>query len=559
MIRFSIKVKLALAFGLLLMLSLIQGGCAHLMLGNVTATGRDISGNWLVSVRSVGAMKTGLAEARTAEYAEVLAPTVGKMKAAEAAVATALGEYEEARKAYENIPHSEEQSKLYQTYTLELKKYIDLHHTIVELSHADKDAEAKDVLEGDSFKSYNQATDALDVLVKLNSEGAAAATAAADVTGDRASWVIFGVLTLSILCALACWQVMTRWINDPIVRLTDAMGKLANGTLGTIVPDRDRGDEIGRMAQAVEIFKENAVQKQRMEAEQSAEQERREKRGRQIEDLAKGFDRSVATVLSSVAGATEQMQTTAQMMSANAEQTSRQASTVAAATEEASSNIQTVASAAEELSASIREIGRQVEESSRISRTATDEAEHTDLTVKGLAEKASRIGEVVKLINDIASQTNLLALNATIEAARAGEAGKGFAVVAGEVKNLANQTAKATDEIGTQVGEVQAATHQAVSAISGIVGRIGEISRIASAIAASVEEQSAATGEIARNVAQAAAGSQEVTKTIAGVTQSAGETGSAASQVLSSAQRLAAQAASLQTEVSRFLDGVRSA
>jgi methyl-accepting chemotaxis protein len=269
------------------------------------------------------------------------------------------------------------------------------------------------------------------------------------------------------------------------------------------------------------------------------------------------FERDVSGVVSSVANSANQLQSTAQTMTATAEETSRQSTTVAAAAEEATVNIQTVAAAAEELSSSITEISRQVTQSAQIANNAQHEADRTNALVQGLASAASKIGEVVKLINDIASQTNLLALNATIEAARAGDAGKGFAVVANEVKSLANQTAKATEEITAQISSVQNATKETVTAIQGISGIIGQINEIASAIATAVEEQGAATQEIARNVQQAATGTQEVTDTIGRVNTAAGETGKAARDVLDAAKSLSSNSDVLKSKVDGFVRAIR--
>ncbi len=274
--------------------------------------------------------------------------------------------------------------------------------------------------------------------------------------------------------------------------------------------------------------------------------------------LADNFETNVKGVVESVSSAATEMQSSAQSMSATAEETNRQATAVAAAAEEATTNVQTVSSAAEELSASISEIGRHVAKSTTISQAAVAEANRTNDKVQGLANAAQKIGDVVKLINDIASQTNLLALNATIEAARAGEAGKGFAVVASEVKSLANQTAKATDEIAAQISAIQDATNEAVKAIQGIGTTIGEINEIATTIAAAVEQQSAATGEIAQSVQQAAQGTQDVSANITGVSQSAGEAGSAAEQVLSAARELSQQSEMLRQQVGAFLVEVRA-
>ena len=279
---------------------------------------------------------------------------------------------------------------------------------------------------------------------------------------------------------------------------------------------------------------------------------------RELGAKAEMFEREVKGLVASVASSAGQMESTAKTMTATAEETSSQSTTVAAAAEEATVNIQTVAAAAEELSSSITEISRQVAQSAQIAANAMVEADRTNQMVQSLAEAASKIGQVVKLINDIASQTNLLALNATIEAARAGDAGKGFAVVANEVKNLANQTGKATEEIASQISAVQSATRDAVSAIGGIATTIGQINHISGSIAAAVEEQGAATGEIARNVQQAAQGTSEVTETITRVNTAAAQTGDAARQVLGAASTLSRDSAQLETQVDRFVSQIRA-
>jgi len=371
--------------------------------------------------------------------------------------------------------------------------------------------------------------------------------------------LIVTISILAVVIGLVLASLIARALAKPITAMTEAMERLAEGDKTISVPALQRGDEIGEMAKAVEVFKQNAIAMDRMQAEQDAMKSRAEaERRADMMNLADGFESSVAGVVEHVGSAAHQMQSAAQGMAATAEQTSRQAHAVSDASDEAATNVETVAAAAEELSSSITEIARQVSESSRIAATAVDEARRTDQLVQSLAAATDRIGEVVSLITDIASQTNLLALNATIEAARAGEAGKGFAVVANEVKHLANQTAKATDEISGQIGEVQTATRQAVEAIRRIDGVIGQISEISSAIAAAVEEQGAATGEIARNVQQAANGTQQVSSNIGGVTDAAAATGRVAGEVLDAAGDLTQQATLLRQEVRKFIDKVRS-
>jgi methyl-accepting chemotaxis protein len=350
-----------------------------------------------------------------------------------------------------------------------------------------------------------------------------------------------------------------RGITGPIMAMTGAMGRLAQGDHGVEIPGTRRGDELGVMAKAVLVFKENMIKAKELAAKEAEAQAQREARTRTIDKLTADFDQEASLALKTVASAATEMQSTAASMTATAEETSRQATAVAAASEQASTNVQTVASAAEELSSSIAEISRQVAQSAQIAGKAVADAERTNRQVQGLAEAAQKIGEVVNLINDIASQTNLLALNATIEAARAGEAGKGFAVVAAEVKNLANETAKATDEITGQISGIQQATQEAVAAIQSIGGTISQIDEITTTIASAVEEQGAATQEIARNVQQASAGTTEVSSNISGVTQAAASTGAAAEQVLGAASELSQQSETLRSRVETFLAAIKAA
>jgi len=356
----------------------------------------------------------------------------------------------------------------------------------------------------------------------------------------------------------AAW-IMARGITRPVVGMTQAMTRLAEGDLSVEIPGVGRGDEIGDMAAAVQVFRTNAMERERLAAAQAADQAAKSRRSEAVDRMIRDFDAKASAMLRTVAAAATELDATARSMAAVAEQTNRQASTVASAAEQTSANVQTVATASEEMSASLHEISQQITRSSGIAAQAVSEADRTNLTVQDLREAAQRVGEVVQLINMIASQTNLLALNATIEAARAGEAGKGFAVVAGEVKGLATQTARATEEIAAQVEAMQSSTAKAVSAIEAIGHTIGEINGITATIAAAVEEQTAATAEIARSVNQAAQGTQEVTVSIGDVTRGASHTGAAATQVLSSAGELAQQAETLRGEVEQFLSAIRAA
>ncbi len=387
--------------------------------------------------------------------------------------------------------------------------------------------------------------------------------AVAQKTTDFMRWSSTLSLALcfgGLLIGVALAWFMGRSLVRPIVAMTTSMEKLAGGDKTAEIPAIGRGDEIGRMAAAAQVFKENALKVEQLQADQVMEQQRAsaDRRAARIK-LAEEFEQTVSGVVSAVSNSAVAMEENAKTFSATAALAQDQAKAVAAASDEASSNVQTVASAAEELAASIREIGNHVAHSAKIAGQAVAEAETTNSTVQSLAAAAQKIGDVVKLINDIAGQTNLLALNATIEAARAGEAGKGFAVVASEVKSLATQTAKATEEIAAQISGIQTATDASVKAIQGIGQTIGEISQIATTIASAVEEQGAATKEIARSVQQASKGTSEVSTNIAGVSQTASETGNAASQVQAAAGELVKQGDALRHEMDRFLAGIRAA
>lgn len=364
--------------------------------------------------------------------------------------------------------------------------------------------------------------------------------------------------SITLLIVIVIGLIVARGLALPIARMTGVMHELANGNLNVKILEDERHDEVGEMADALRIFRKNAEEVENLREEQEAAQRRSEEKQRALlNKMADDFENNVSGVVEAVDTAAKNMQTTAQGMSATASATSDQSSVVASAAEQATHNVQTVASAAEELSASISEISRQVRESSNIAQNAVEEARQATSTVQGLSVAANKVGEVVELITSIAEQTNLLALNATIEASRAGEAGKGFAVVASEVKNLADQTSRATAEIAEQIEAMQSATGNAVQAIEGIAHTIDSMNDISSSISAAVEEQGSATTEISKNVQEAANGTLEVTNTIESVSIAAAETGNASNMVLSASEDLGSQAGALKDVVGQFLKQVR--
>jgi len=373
------------------------------------------------------------------------------------------------------------------------------------------------------------------------------------------NWMLIAfALSVVLVCGLSL--LIGQSISKALASMVSAMTRLAGGDVRMTIPGLGRRDEIGEMAGAVEVFKNNMIEADRLRAEQlEAEARQAEQRKADMRELANAFEGAVGEIVETVSSAATELEASADTLTKAAERSQRLATTVATASEEASTNVQSVSCASEELTTSVNEISRQVQESSRVANEAVGQAQKTNGRVSELSMAASRIGDVVELINTIAGQTNLLALNATIEAARAGEAGRGFAVVASEVKALAEQTAKATGEISQQISGIQAATQESVEAIKEIGATIGRMSEISSTIAAAVEEQGAATQEISRNIQHAATGTQQVSSNITDVQHGATETGSASAQVHSAAKSLSSESNRLKLEVSKFLNSVRAA
>ena len=419
--------------------------------------------------------------------------------------------------------------------------------------------DAEDAVLGVAVKEFAVVQRTFDTIVAAELEGAEHMRTAADGRYRLTSILMIGALGLALaLCAVVAFYV-NRSIAKPLAAMTSAMTRLAANDMSVVVPSGKRHDEIGAMANSVQVFKDAMLAAEQLRAEQQAEQQRQIDRARRIETSVTGFERASSEVVGAVSSAAAELQSTATTMTASAEQTTQQAGVVATASGQATANVQAVASAAEELSASVREIGQQVNHSTRMIGDAVRQTDAAGERLQGLAMCADKIGTVIKLINDIASQTNLLALNATIEAARAGEAGKGFAVVASEVKALANQTGRATEDIAAQIREIQAATSASVDSIFGISETIKRVDETAAAIAAAIEQQGAATQEIARNVQQAAEGTQEVSSNVSAVRQVAESTGAAAADVLASSIALSRSGDLLKQQVESFLREVRAA
>ncbi|TXN06198.1 HAMP domain-containing protein [Methylobacterium sp. WL64] len=558
----SLKTTLAAIFGLFALLAAGQGSLSIIELADIRHAMTEVASNWLPSVSRINAVEVAASEVRIKQFRLItLSKDPDSLRIGEAQLATTLTRLAERRNTYERLISTPEERGLYDAFVALWSRYEQVDGAMRRLIASGKQAEALEQLGGvDTVRLYDETRAALSRLVALNERNAAQEVDEAVDRAKTASAAAWGNVILSVIAALVAAAFSLFRISRPIQRMTKIMSRLAGGDTGVTVPARDRHDEIGAMAAAVEVFKDNMIRTRALEVE--AEQARaaaEEQRKAGMREIADSFEKAVGGIIGRVSSSATELQTTASALSAMAGQTSAQSGAVASAAEEAASNVNTVAAAAEELGSSVQEIGRQMDGSAKLAQSAVDEAGQTNALVHELSAAVARIGDVVGLISSIAGQTNLLALNATIEAARAGDAGRGFAVVASEVKALAEQTAKATDEIAGQIARVQGSTGQAVTAIGSITGRIQDISTVATSIAAAVEEQGAATQEIVRNVGQAAIGTGEVTSNIAGVAEAAEATGQSAAQVLGAASELSRQSERLTVEVSRFLNTVRAA
>jgi methyl-accepting chemotaxis protein len=560
-VRISLKTSLIAIVSVLLLLLTAQGWMALNKLGAINVKMEDVASNWLPSVRQLGEVKYSAVRYRVASLRALLATDPEYRKKLVANQEMRAGQVAAHVKKYEPMISSPEERKLFGEFTDKWTGYLKLQRQMSELALKEQGGDLLKADDAAARPAFDEVLKVIDADVELNDQGAAAATQDGRNTYG-AAWNTTIVLgAISVLLGIAAVMFVTLRIAAGLAGLNGALGKMAGGDLNVEIPGVARNDEIGDMAKNVTKIRVNCEIAVRHEAETKAEQERSAAEQRKIvmHRLADDFESAVGEIIETVSSASTELEASATTLASTAERAQSLATVVAAASEEASTNVESVASAAEEMSSSVMEISRQVQDSARIAGEAVEQARHTNDRVGELAKAASRIGDVVELINTIAGQTNLLALNATIEAARAGDAGRGFAVVASEVKALAEQTAKATGEIGQQIAGIQSATQESVDAIQTIGATIGKMSEISATIASAVEEQGAATQEISRNVQQAATGTHEVSSNICNVQHGATETGSASTQVLSAAKSLSHDSNRLKLEVGKFLNTVRAA
>lgn len=540
---------------LTLLIAVMIGNAVQIMgMGKINEQAAFINDDLLPSIAKSKDINLSLSSMRRNEYAYLVATPEQKAHYAER-IKKFRAEVEGHLKPLDALIAEDQvdERELYKAFLVSWTDYKKLSEKALAVATGGDEGEAARLIQEDGKVLYDASTEKMTAISELNIHDAEAASVTGDETFALNRNVSLGLTIALFIFGIIVVQILVKSVARPINGITDYMKYLAGGKLDQDVPSRDRHDEVGQMAQAVQIFKDNMAKNLEMEEAQRQERASKEARQAKIDEATKRFEGAMKEIVRFVASSSTELQASAQSLAALAEETSQQSNAVAAASQQAAANVQTVSSASEELSASINEIASQVTRSSQVANRAVTDARAAGDSMTSLVEASQRIGDVTRMISDIAEQTNLLALNATIEAARAGDAGKGFAVVAAEVKNLASESAKATEEISSQISQMQSISRSSAEAIQTICRVIEEINDISSSIAAAIQEQSAATQEISRNVSEAYSGTSEVTQNIGSVSQAANDTGSASSQVLAAAGELSTQSDILRKEFEDYI------
>lgn len=546
----------------MVIMTVISGGLALKLVSSMASVNDQstiITQNWLPSIVAISGINTATSDFRIAEAKHVGTIDEVIMKEAEKDLVSVTQVIASFRDTYEPLISSPEEKELYKRFSDEWNSYMKNHEEFLALSRQNQNAEASKIFYGENLKLFNDASATLLELVEMNDKGAKDASKEGDAIYTQEKRTAIIAIIVFIFLAGGCTFMLSRAVAAPIAGITKYMGILSGGDLGQDVPFKDRKDEIGDMAESIQIFKDGLVEAGRLRFKAEEERREKEKRQERMNEATARFEKSMASIVSIVSSASTELQASAQTLAAAADETSVQSNAVSAASTETSSNIQTVASSTEELSASIGEITQQVSKSTVIVNDAVTKSQAALQSINKLLESAQRISEVTAVITGISSQTNLLALNATIEAARAGEAGKGFAVVANEVKALAVDSTQSAGQISEQIAQIQQDTNVAAKAVEDISSIIEQVSQISDNIALSIEQQATATAEITRNVNEASTASIEVDQNIAGVSQATSSTGAAAAQLSSAAAELSKQSVLLKTEFDTYIDAINAA